>query len=66
MTEAHEGESEVEFAERLENQLEQLIVANDPESIATFIAEPVMGVGGVILPLKTYFVNVQSILRQVR
>ncbi|KAM3369547.1 hypothetical protein ACQJBY_017440 [Aegilops geniculata] len=49
------GETEEEFATRLAKNLEDLIVKEGPETIAAFIAEPVMGAGGVIPPPKTYF-----------
>jgi 4-aminobutyrate--pyruvate transaminase len=58
-----EGESEEEFASRLAGKLEALIEREGPETIAAFIAEPVMGAGGVIVPPKTYFEKVQAILR---
>ena len=45
-----EGETEEDFATRLADQLEQLILAEGPDTIAAFIAEPVMGAGGVIVP----------------
>ncbi|VAI76773.1 unnamed protein product [Triticum turgidum subsp. durum] len=37
--------------------------ANDSQ-IAAFIAEPVMGAGGVILPPKTYFEKIQAVLKK--
>ncbi|VAH50929.1 unnamed protein product [Triticum turgidum subsp. durum] len=49
------GETEEEFATRLAKNLEDLILKEGPETIAAFIAEPVMGAGGVIPPPKTYF-----------
>ncbi|RVX03510.1 Gamma aminobutyrate transaminase 3, chloroplastic [Vitis vinifera] len=49
------GESEEEFSTRLANNLENLILKEGPETIAAFIAEPVMGAGGVIPPPATYF-----------
>ena len=58
-----EGETEEEFASRLAGKLEALIEREGPETIAAFIAEPVMGAGGVIVPPKTYFEKVQAILR---
>ena len=58
-----EGESEEEFASRLAGKLEALIEREGPETIAAFIAEPIMGAGGVIVPPKTYFEKVQAILR---
>ncbi|VFQ90494.1 unnamed protein product, partial [Cuscuta campestris] len=49
------GETEEEFSTRLANNLEDLILKEGPETIAAFIAEPVMGAGGVIPPPATYF-----------
>jgi 4-aminobutyrate--pyruvate transaminase len=59
---AEPGESEDDYATRLAENLEKLIVAQDPETIAAFIAEPLMGVGGVLLPPMTYFPKVQKVL----
>ena len=58
------GESETEYAARLAQQLEDLILAEGADTIAAFIAEPVMGAGGVILPPATYFERVQEVLRR--
>ena len=43
----HEGETEEQFAQRMADELEQLIIREGPDTIAAFIAEPVMGAGGV-------------------
>ena len=59
-----EGESEEEFLARLVASLEAMIEREGPETIAAFIAEPVMGAGGVILPPKGYFEAIRPILRQ--
>jgi 4-aminobutyrate--pyruvate transaminase len=56
------GESEAAFSTRLAQRLETLILKEDPDTIAAFIAEPVMGVGGVILPPATYFEKIQAVL----
>ncbi len=56
------GESEEEFSSRLAANLEELILAEGPETIAAFFAEPVMGAGGVMMPPKGYFEKVQAIL----
>ena len=61
---AQPGESEEAFATRLAGNLEQLILREDPDTIAAFFAEPVMGAGGVIVPPATYFDRVQSILKK--
>lgn len=58
------GESEEAFATRLADQLEALILAEGPDTIAAMIAEPVMGAGGVILPPATYFEKIQAVLRR--
>ena len=59
---AEPGETEQAFAARLADNLEALIIREDPDTIAAFIAEPVMGAGGVILPPATYFERVQKVL----
>src|SRR2546423_4478620 len=58
---AQDGESEDEFCSRLAHELEQLILAEGPDTIAAFIAEPVMGAGGVIVPPKGYFPAIAAI-----
>ena len=59
---AEPGESEEEYSTRLARNLEELIDREGPETIAAFIAEPVMGAGGVLIPPKTYFEKVQTVL----
>jgi 4-aminobutyrate--pyruvate transaminase len=61
---AKPGESEEAFATRLAESLEAQIQREDPETVAAFIAEPVMGAGGVIVPPKTYFEKIQKVLRK--
>ncbi|MBN1685844.1 MAG: aspartate aminotransferase family protein [Spirochaetales bacterium] len=61
---ARDGESEEEFASRLAGNLEKMIVDEGPETIAAFIAEPVMGAGGVIVPPATYFEKIQDVLKR--
>ncbi len=57
-----DGETEEDFATRLADNLEKLILEEGPETVAAFIAEPVMGAGGVIVPPRTYFEKVQRVL----
>jgi len=59
---ARDGESEEAFATRLADDLDALIEDEGPETVAAFIAEPVMGAGGVIVPPATYFEKVQKVL----
>jgi 4-aminobutyrate---pyruvate transaminase len=58
------GESEEAFAARLAAELEDLIVREGPDTVGGFIAEPIMGAGGVIMPPATYFRQVQAVLRK--
>jgi 4-aminobutyrate--pyruvate transaminase len=58
------GESETAFADRLAAELEALILAEGPETVAAFIGEPVMGAGGVVVPPETYWSKVQAVCRK--
>ena len=58
---AKDGESEEDFATRLAAELEELILREGPDTVAAFIAEPVMGAGGVIVPPKTYFPKIMAV-----
>lgn len=60
---AEEGETEEAFATRMANNLDKLIQEEGPDTVAAFIAEPVMGAGGVIVPPKTYFEKIQEVLQ---
>jgi 4-aminobutyrate--pyruvate transaminase len=62
--EAKPGETEEEYASRLAESLERQILREDPETVAAFIAEPVMGAGGVLVPPRTYFDKIQPVLRK--
>jgi 4-aminobutyrate---pyruvate transaminase len=59
-----DGESETEFVDRIVGNLEQLIMQENPETIAAFVAEPVQGSGGVIVPPPGYFAKVQAVLKK--
>jgi 4-aminobutyrate--pyruvate transaminase len=59
---AENGESEEQFASRCADELEALIVAEGPDTVAALFAEPVMGAGGVIIPPKTYFEKIRVVL----
>jgi len=55
---AKEGESVGAAAARM---LEEAILREGPETVAAFIAEPVQGAGGVIVPPDDYFPRVREI-----
>jgi 4-aminobutyrate--pyruvate transaminase len=57
-------ETEDAFATRMADSLEQLILSEDPQTVAAMIAEPIIGAGGVILPPATYWEKVQAVLKR--
>jgi 4-aminobutyrate--pyruvate transaminase len=61
---ARPGETEEEYSTRLAAELEETILREDPETVAAFFAEPVMGAGGVMVPPAGYFEKVQAVLRR--
>src|SRR3954471_13561427 len=58
------GETADAFAARLAAELEALILSEGPETIAAFVAEPVTGGGGVVVPPAGYYDAVQAVLRR--
>jgi 4-aminobutyrate--pyruvate transaminase len=58
------GETEEQFASRRADELEKLILAEGPDTVAAFFAEPVMGAGGVIVPPAGYFAKIQAVLKK--
>jgi len=55
-------ENDDAFATRLAKELEDMILAEGPHTVGAFIAEPVMGAGGVIVPPAGYFPKIQAVL----
>ena len=60
--EADEGEEA--FAQRCAAALEDKILELGPEKVAAFVGEPVMGAGGLMLPPKTYWQEVEKICKK--
>ena len=61
---AQNGESPEAFAARMAAELEATIEREGPDTIGAFIAEPVQGAGGVIVPPPGYFDLLQPILKK--
>ena len=61
---AKEGESETAFSARRAAELDALIEAEGPETVGAFIAEPVLGTGGIIPPPEGYWDAIQQVLRK--
>jgi adenosylmethionine-8-amino-7-oxononanoate aminotransferase len=49
------------YGATLANELEKAILREGPETVAMFLAEPVIGVGGVIVPPDDYFPRIREI-----
>jgi L-2,4-diaminobutyrate transaminase len=58
------GMSESDLVEELARELDERIEAEGPDTVAAFIAEPVIGSGGVIVPPDGYFPAIQRVLRK--
>ena len=61
---ANPGETEDQFASRCADELEKLILAEGPDTVAAMWAEPIMGAGGVIIPPRGYFEKIQAVLKK--
>ena len=61
---AEPGMSELDFSKWCAAQLEKMILAEGPDTVAAFIAEPVMGAGGVVPPPEGYFQAIQAVLNK--
>jgi adenosylmethionine-8-amino-7-oxononanoate aminotransferase len=59
---ARDGESEEAFSKRCADDLEALILAEGPDTVAAFIGEPVLGTGGIVPPPKGYWAAIQAVL----
>ncbi|MBL6904505.1 MAG: aminotransferase class III-fold pyridoxal phosphate-dependent enzyme [Pseudomonadales bacterium] len=58
------AETEEEFVARLLKNLQQLIHDEGADTIVAFVAEPIMGAGGVIVSPEGYLPQVQSLLNE--
>ncbi|WP_417817762.1 aminotransferase [Tritonibacter scottomollicae] len=58
------NETEAQFVERILQNLEDQILAEDPDTIAAMIVEPITGASGVIVPPEGYYEGLQALLRK--
>ncbi len=62
---AEEGESEFEYGQRVANQLEEMILQLGPDTVAAFIAEPIVGATmGAVPPVEGYYDRIQEICKK--
>ncbi|MBL8905258.1 MAG: aminotransferase class III-fold pyridoxal phosphate-dependent enzyme [Rhizobiales bacterium] len=59
-----DGETEEQFSSRCAEELEAMILEHGPDTIGAFIAEPIMGAGGVIVPPRGYFGHINKVLQK--
>lgn len=58
------GLDEAAFAKAAAQHLEDKILELGPETVAAFVGEPIQGAGGVIIPPKGYWQEIQRICRK--
>lgn len=55
--------SEAQFSQACADKLEELIVAEGPDTVAAFIGEPILGAGGIVPPPAGYWEKIQAVLK---
>ncbi len=58
------GLSEEAFSAQCAARLEELILAEGPDTVAAFIGEPVLGTGGIVPPPSGYWAAIQAVLKK--
>jgi len=61
---ADPDQSEADFAQFCADKLEEMILAEGPETVAAFIGEPVLGTGGIVPPPAGYWQKIQAVLEK--
>ena len=56
--------SEEQFSQHCADRLEELILAEGPETVAAFIGEPILGTGGIVPPPAGYWEKIQAVLKK--
>ncbi|MGD9913251.1 MAG: aspartate aminotransferase family protein [Rhizobiaceae bacterium] len=56
--------SEEQFAQFCADRLEEMILAEGPDTIAAFIGEPILGTGGIVPPPAGYWQKIQAVLKK--
>jgi L-2,4-diaminobutyrate transaminase len=55
-------QSEEAFSQACADRLEEMILAEGPDTVAAFIGEPVLGTGGIVPPPAGYWQKIQAVL----
>ncbi|MBW0159540.1 aspartate aminotransferase family protein [Sedimentimonas flavescens] len=56
--------SEEQFSAHCAAKLEEMILAEGPDTVAAFIGEPILGTGGIVPPPKGYWAAIQAVLEK--
>jgi len=56
--------SEEEFSAHCAEKLEEMILAEGPDTVAAFIGEPMLGTGGLVPPPAGYWAAIQAVLKK--
>src|SRR3954468_14039372 len=56
--------SEEQFSQFCADKLEEMILAEGPETVAAFIGEPILGTGGIVPPPAGYWAKIQAVLNR--
>ncbi|PTR19376.1 aspartate aminotransferase family protein [Cereibacter azotoformans] len=58
------SQTEEQFSAHCATKLEELILAEGPDTIAAFIGEPILGTGGIVPPPAGYWAAIQAVLKK--
>ncbi|TYR29813.1 aspartate aminotransferase family protein [Mesorhizobium microcysteis] len=56
--------SEEQFSQHCADKLEEMILAEGPDTVAAFIGEPILGTGGIVPPPAGYWQKIQAVLKK--
>lgn len=56
--------TEEQFSQHCADKLEEMILAEGPETVAAFIGEPILGTGGLVPPPAGYWAKIQAVLKK--
>ncbi|WP_309084642.1 aspartate aminotransferase family protein [Chelativorans sp.] len=56
--------TEEQFSDHCAQKLEELILAEGPDTVAAFIGEPILGTGGIVPPPAGYWEKIQAVLKK--
>ncbi|MGX9176847.1 aminotransferase [Mesorhizobium sp. BHbdii] len=56
--------SEEQFSQYCADKLEEMILAEGPDTVAAFIGEPILGTGGIVPPPALYWEKIQAVLKK--